>query len=123
MQMSSLKERIAMTDSTFALVGDTWSGKCLICNGHLSFDRRSGFGANVEHIVPRTEGGTNDLHNLGLTHPRCNAEKGRNWDNRKKRPRDPNRYRTLIDRSLRRRQGRWRDAYHPPTAGPSEQRR
>ena len=106
----SLKERIAMTDSTFALVGDTWSGKCLICNGHLSFNRRSGFGANVEHIVPRTEGGSNDLHNLGLTHPRCNAEKGRNWDNRKTRS-DPARYQALVARFRERRKARWRDGY------------
>jgi 5-methylcytosine-specific restriction endonuclease McrA len=107
----TLKEQIARTDSTFARVGDTWVGKCLICNGRLSFDARSGFGANVEHIVPRTEGGTNDPLNLALTHPRCNGEKGRHWDNRKARPRDAARYQALVTRLLQRRKMRWRESY------------
>ncbi len=108
----SLKVRIAHTDSTFTYVAEqgVWVGKCLICNGRLSFDERTGFGANVEHIVPRTEGGGNDLANLGLTHPRCNAEKGRRWDNRKRRPRDDQRYCALVAGFLERRRGSWRDA-------------
>jgi len=104
----SLKERIARTDNTFVYVDGQWVGKCLICNGRLSFDGRSGFGANVEHIVPRTEGGTHDLLNLGLTHPRCNAEKGRRWDNRQRRPPDPERYAALVGGFLERRKSRWR---------------
>jgi 5-methylcytosine-specific restriction endonuclease McrA len=109
----SLKEQIARTDSTFVRSGDAWIGKCLICNGRLSFDARTGFGANVEHIVPRTEGGTNDLLNVALTHPRCNAEKGRNWDNRKSRS-DPARYQALVARFLERRKARWREASFSP---------
>lgn len=108
MPILSLKEQIARTDSTFERVDGAWVGKCLICNGRLSFNARSGFGANVEHIVPRTEGGGNDLLNLGLTHPRCNAEKGRNWDNRKARPTDPMRYQALVERLLVHRKARWR---------------
>jgi hypothetical protein len=69
MPAPSLKEQIARTDNTFERADRWWVGKCLICNGRLSFDARGGFGANVEHIVPRTEGGDNDLLNLGLTHP------------------------------------------------------
>ncbi len=98
----SLKEQIARTDNTFERAGRSWVGKCLICNGRLSFDARGGFGANVEHIVPRTEGGANDLLNLGLTHLHCNAEKGRNWDNRKKRS-DAARYEALVGGFLARR--------------------
>jgi 5-methylcytosine-specific restriction endonuclease McrA len=106
---TSLKEQIARTDNTFEGSGRSWIGKCLICNGRLSFDVVTGYGANVEHIVPRTEGGGNDLSNLGLTHPRCNGEKGRNWDNRKARPADPARYQALVARLLERRRQRWRD--------------
>ena len=108
MAEQSLKEQIARTDSTFERAGGAWIGKCLICNGRLSFDARSGYGANIEHIRPRTEGGDNDLRNLGLTHPRCNGEKGRNWDNRKKRA-DTARYETLVRGFLDRRVERWRD--------------
>ncbi len=108
MAAPTLMEQIARTDNTFSHVDGSWVGKCLICNGRLSFDARTGYGANVEHIVPRTEGGTNSLLNLGLTHPRCNGEKGRNWDNRKARPRDRDRYDALVARELARRKERWR---------------
>ena len=101
-------ERIARTDTTFTREGEQWIGKCLICNGRLAFDARSGFGANVEHIVPRSAGGGNDPRNLGLTHPRCNGEKGRHWDNKRAR-RDPARYEALVARLLERRAARWRD--------------
>jgi 5-methylcytosine-specific restriction endonuclease McrA len=103
-------EEIARTDNTFVRAGHIWLGKCLICNGRLSFDARTGFGANVEHIVPRTEGGDSTLRNVALTHPRCNAEKGRRWDNRRSRPREEGRYEALVASLLARRAARWRDA-------------
>ncbi len=109
MPAPALKEQIARTDNTFERAAGAWVGKCLICNGRLSFDARTGFGANVEHIMPRAEGGGNDLLNLGLTHPHCNGEKGRNWDNRKKRS-DAARYAALVQGFLDRRKARWRDA-------------
>ncbi len=88
-RVARLMCQIAATDRTFEREGDRWYGKCLICNGRLSFDARTGFGANIEHIWPRNLGGGNALLNLGLTHPGCNAEKGRNWDPRRKAPRRP----------------------------------
>ncbi len=112
MKSVDLLNRIAATDTTFARVGDIWTGKCLICQGWVSFDAGSGFGANVEHIVPRTLGGTNDLLNLGITHPRCNGEKGRHWD-AKHRTADPARYEELVTRLLTERRRRWRTAPEP----------
>ena len=100
---------VAASDRTFARVDGRWVGKCLICNGKLSVDERTGVGANVEHIVPRARGGTNDLLNLGLTHPACNAEKGRNWDPPRKRRDRAEEYDRLVERLLRRRRERWRD--------------
>ena len=113
MRSVDLLNRIAATDATFALSEGTWTGKCLICNGWVSFDARTGFGANVEHIVPRTLGGSNDLDNLGITHPRCNGEKGRHWDARR-RTADPARYEEIVGRLLAERRRRWRD---PDPAG------
>ncbi len=110
MNTPELMARIAVTDRTFERVGGRWTGKCLICNGWLSFDARTGYGANVEHIHPRSLGGGNDLLNLGLTHPRCNAEKGRNWDATRRRRADPERYRQLVESLQRKRRERWRDA-------------
>lgn len=97
---------LARTDRTFLLHGSTWVGKCLICNGPIAFDARTGDGATVEHIRARARGGTDDLHNLGLAHFSCNAEKGRNWDRKRLRSREE--YERLVTRFLSRREERWR---------------
>ncbi|HEY7780478.1 MAG TPA: HNH endonuclease [Ktedonobacterales bacterium] len=106
---ADLMNRVARTDATFALRGDEWWGKCLICGGPLRFDARTGIGANVEHIVPRALGGTNDLRNLGVTHPHCNSEKGRHWDATRRHRAKPDAYRALIARIQAERLRRWRD--------------
>ena len=110
MNTPQLMAAIAATDRTFRREEGRWRGKCLICNGHLSFDARTGYGANIEHIVPRSLGGDNALGNLGLTHPRCNGEKGRRWDPRHRHRADPDRYRALVQALIQRRQARWRNA-------------
>ncbi|MDQ3854954.1 MAG: HNH endonuclease [Chloroflexota bacterium] len=112
MRRHKLIDAVAETDATFNRTDGQWLGKCLICNGRLTFDERTGVGANLEHIVPRSRGGTNDLSNLGLTHPSCNAEKGRNWDAQRRR-RDPDEYNQLLRRLQERRFSRWR----APTTG------
>lgn len=113
--MNELLISTAASDSTFSRTGTRWIGKCLICNGNLSFDERTGVGANLEHIVPRSRGGTNDLANLGVTHPSCNAEKGRNWDSQRgRRKHTQEEYQALLDRLLQRRQERWLGAGTAP---------
>jgi 5-methylcytosine-specific restriction endonuclease McrA len=101
--------RVAATDATFALRAGLWVGKCLICGGPLQFDAKTGEGANIEHIVPRTLGGTNDLLNLGITHLGCNSEKGRHWDSGKRRRHDPARYEAIVARLQAERAHRWRE--------------
>lgn len=100
---------IARTDVTFALRDGHWVGRCLICGGPLRFDARTGEGANIEHIVPRTLGGDNNARNLGITHPRCNGEKGRNWDSGKRARAQPERYAEIVARLRAERMRRWRD--------------
>jgi hypothetical protein len=100
--------RVAETDATFARQGPNWVGKCLICNGPIAFDAKTGEGATLEHIRARGRGGTEDLDNLGVVHGRCNWEKGRRWD--PKRRRAATDYETFVARLLERRQSRWRDA-------------
>jgi 5-methylcytosine-specific restriction endonuclease McrA len=102
--------RVAETDSTFARKGADWVGKCLICNGPIAFDARTGEGATLEHIRARKRGGTEELVNLAVVHARCNHEKGRRWD--PKRRRESAEYDAFIARLLERRRERWR--------GPSE---
>jgi hypothetical protein len=96
----------AETDATFSRRGTDWVGKCLICNGPIAFDARSGEGATLEHIRARTRGGTEEPENLGIAHARYNAEKGRRWDARRKRADDE--YEAFIARLIERRRARWR---------------
>lgn len=109
MSRVALMSRIAERDMTFSGREGHWEGKCLICGGPLRFDARTGEGATIEHIVPRSLGGTNDERNLGIAHPRCNGEKGRRWDGGHSRKRDPNRYDEIVGRLLRERERRWRE--------------
>jgi 5-methylcytosine-specific restriction endonuclease McrA len=99
--------RVAETDSTFERKGSDWVGKCLICNGPIAFDGRTGEGATLEHIRARSRGGTEEVANLGVVHARCNHEKGRRWD--PKRRRESAEYDAFIARLLAKRQERWRD--------------
>ena len=98
MSTVGLLNQIAATDATFTRQGEFWVGKCLICGGPLRFDANTGEGATVEHILPRSLGGTNELRNLGVAHRRCNGEKGRRWDPKRRHRAAPERYRVLLER-------------------------
>ena len=98
--------RTAQTDATFALRNGLWVGKCLICNGPIAFDARSGEGATLEHIRARSRGGSDDPENHAIVHGSCNWEKGRRWDRKQSRALED--YDQLVERLLERRRSRWR---------------
>ena len=98
-----LKVLVARRDARFRLDHGWWVGPCLFCGGRLSLDPATGDGATLEHIRPRSDGGTDDLPNLGLAHGRCNNEKGRRTDNKRRRQRDPDRYERIVTQLLARR--------------------
>src|SRR5215213_669055 len=58
---------------------DRTSGHCHICGGRLSFCNYGVFGARgaweVEHSIPKCEGGTDHLNNLYAAHISCNRGK------------------------------------------------
>ncbi|WP_375761550.1 HNH endonuclease [Corallococcus exercitus] len=118
--MSQAKRRrvlgIIATDATFERVphrgAEVWMGKCLHCNAHLTvgLDGEPISRATIEHIVPRTAGGTDALENLGLACARCNQGKGSRHDARFHRDA---RVRELVDRLLQKRRDRWRDPGDP----------
>ena len=72
----------AATDATWQQRGEIWIGKCIHCKRKLSLmaNGLSEGNATLEHIVPRTHGGTNDLTNLSIACARCNHQKGRRID-------------------------------------------
>lgn len=109
MNRADLIDQIARTDRTFRLIEGEWIGRCLICNAPLRFDAATGGGASIEHIIPRREGGRDELMNLGLVHIACNHEKGIHWDEPKRRNGRRQEYEQLLTRLLTTRRARWRD--------------
>ncbi|WP_337175343.1 HNH endonuclease [Paludisphaera sp.] len=107
----------ARTDSTFERRGGDWVGKCLICNGPIAFVAATGEGATLEHIRARSRGGGEDARNLAAVHGRCNWEKGRRWDPKKRRSAAD--YEAFVERLLVKRAGRWRPLPPGPDAGVS----
>ena len=111
MSLVEQKARVAETDHTYERRGALWVGKCLICNGPLAFDARTGEGATLEHIRERARGGTDEEANLGLAHRSCNGEKGVRWDSsRRRRGAGEAAYDAYVDRLLAKRAARWRAA-------------
>ena len=100
MTHTDLMNRSAATDATFVQRETLWVGHCLICSGPVCFDALTGEGATIEHILPRSLGGTNELNNLSIAHRRCNSEKGRHWDPRRRHRAYPDRYDALLQRLL-----------------------
>lgn len=82
--------RIVATDNTFERATDrfgaAWVGKCIHCNARLriSLDGDSCGLATIEHIVPRHHGGDDSVENLALACARCNHQKGKRLDNKKR---------------------------------------
>ena len=72
----------AAIDKTWQWSSNNWQGKCIHCNRRLiiNHDGRSDTDATLEHITPRTHGGTDELDNLTIACGRCNHQKGRTID-------------------------------------------
>jgi 5-methylcytosine-specific restriction endonuclease McrA len=94
--------QIVASDTSFKKIeDDCWVGKCFYC-GRRFFIPSSGVTfATIEHIRPRSRGGTNDLKNLALACVNCNNEKGRNADRKA-----PDEY---FDKLLAKRLEQWRE--------------
>lgn len=102
-KVTRTKLLVAESDRRFRYERGVWVGPCLFCGGRLALDPRTGDGATLEHIRPRTDGGTDDLGNLALAHGRCNNEKGRRTDPKHRRRADPDRYERIVQQLLARR--------------------
>lgn len=104
---------IVATDVTFAPAEDrfgrAWVGKCIHCNSRLRVSTTGDTGghATIEHILPRSHGGDDSPENLALACARCNHQKGKRLDNRRRG--DP-RLMAVVAALRERRLARWRDA-------------
>lgn len=103
---------VVRTDSTFERTptrdGEAWVGRCIHCNRKLTvgLDGRASRDVTIEHLVPRSAGGTDDLHNLAVACARCNHQKGRTHDQRGLKDA---RAAEVIEKLLEKRRARWRD--------------
>ena len=103
---------IAATDNTFERVTvageDAISGKCIHCNRRLTLSPSGEpiSRATIEHIVPRTHGGTDALDNLAIACARCNAGKGHRHDHK---PWHDPKLQAVIETLTKRRAERWRE--------------
>lgn len=49
---------------------------CYICGNPMNFESlRRKTGATIDHVIPKSKGGSNKLSNLRLAHRRCNEAK------------------------------------------------
>ncbi len=98
---------IVATDRTFAPDArvDGFVGKCIHCRTKLVVTVRGETAATIEHVLPQSHGGTDDLPNLALACARCNHEKGMRHDVR--RANDPV-FVELLERLRAERAKRWR---------------
>ena len=66
-------------DETLRRIYDRTDGNCHICCGKLCFSNYANHGSRgaweVEHSVPRSQGGTDRLNNLYAAHISCNRSK------------------------------------------------
>jgi 5-methylcytosine-specific restriction endonuclease McrA len=107
---------IIATDHTFKkkLISynkEIWIGKCIFCNKKLCINLQGIPDDNVtiEHIIPKSKGGTNDLENLALACSRCNNEKGIRHDINKA---NKQRAFEVIEKLKEKRMKRWRKEYN-----------
>lgn len=60
--------------------------KCAICRKVVDLEKPSGprgfgTGPSIDHVIPVSRGGSDDLANLRLTHWRCNHQRGNRGGN------------------------------------------
>lgn len=111
--MRNIVLAIVGTDRTFKKVSYgssyAWQGKCIFCNKKILVGEQGNLieHTTVEHIIPRSRGGTDDIKNLALACKYCNWEKGRRHD--RKRRNNGQRALEIIEKLQKKRIERWRD--------------
>lgn len=61
---------------------ELYEGRCALCNERIELGTTTTKedSLTIDHIIPRSKGGTDAKHNLQPTHRRCNLTKGDNYN-------------------------------------------
>lgn len=74
-----LKMRIRQgrRDTVYKMLGKKNDGcvPCFVCGRHVKEKH-----ATLEHVIPRSKGGTDDMDNLSISHNACNARRGNEYN-------------------------------------------
>lgn len=70
-----LSRRMSFNSTTKKILYDKSNGVCVLCGSPIKYED-----ATIDHIVPRSRGGTNDLSNLRCLCERCNRLKDNSLD-------------------------------------------
>jgi 5-methylcytosine-specific restriction endonuclease McrA len=69
--------RAALKASKRATLRKYQNNQCCWCGKPMQFERPEKWDyETIEHLTPKSKGGTNAITNLALAHRRCNAERG-----------------------------------------------
>jgi 5-methylcytosine-specific restriction endonuclease McrA len=62
-------------ETTYRMIAKKCAGKvpCFVCGEHVPYA-----GCTLEHIKPKSKGGTDDMSNLAISHFKCNQARGNN---------------------------------------------
>ena len=73
-----LGHRQPIPNKTLRAIYKRDGGRCHLCGEPVDlYTREPRMKASVDHLVPRSQGGDNALHNLALAHKHCNSKRGR----------------------------------------------
>jgi hypothetical protein len=74
------KRKLSKVGKLIPYVGERDRWKCSICHGKVksqTYSAQDKWSPTIDHVIPVSQGGTDDLSNLKLAHMICNAKKGK----------------------------------------------
>jgi 5-methylcytosine-specific restriction endonuclease McrA len=70
-QLGLSKPQLIQTESRRKRIYDRGNGMCYLCGDAVTFNEMT-----IDHVIPKSRGGKNNIENLRPTHYKCNFEKG-----------------------------------------------
>ena len=85
-ELREIKQAMFWRRELVAYLIDRDGDRCGICAKRVDPDIRSGprgsdMGPSIDHVIPRSRGGEDELENLRLTHWGCNRKRGNRGGN------------------------------------------